>query len=94
MPGTERRPPVCNEQKARAIAGDGRSVTRTVEFRMSDTMRFTPDGLTVTQAELDEHAAPRVELPNQEHDQPCRAPVPPGQAGMVGKFKVKAQPRS
>jgi uncharacterized cupredoxin-like copper-binding protein len=37
----------ANEQQAWGIAGNGDEVTRTVEIRMSDRMRFTPDRLTV-----------------------------------------------
>ena len=39
--------PARKEQKAWGIAGDAKAVRRTVEFRMSDTMRFTPDKLEV-----------------------------------------------
>jgi uncharacterized cupredoxin-like copper-binding protein len=39
------------EQKAWGIAGDAKSVKRTVEFRMSDAMRFTPDRIDVRQGE-------------------------------------------
>ena len=42
---------VRKEQKAWGIAGDRQAVTRTVEITMSDTMRFTPDRLTVRQGE-------------------------------------------
>jgi uncharacterized cupredoxin-like copper-binding protein len=39
------------EQKAWGIAGDAKSVRRTVEFVMSDDMRFKPDRLQVRQGE-------------------------------------------
>jgi uncharacterized cupredoxin-like copper-binding protein len=39
------------EQKAWGIAGDATAARRTVEVRMSDTMRFAPDGLEVRQGE-------------------------------------------
>jgi uncharacterized cupredoxin-like copper-binding protein len=42
---------VKKEQKAWGIAGDAKSVKRTVQFVMTDTMRFTPDHLTVKQGE-------------------------------------------
>ena len=43
--------PVRKEQKAWGIAGDAKAVKRTVEFRMTDNMRFTPDRLDVKQGE-------------------------------------------
>ena len=43
--------PVKKEQKDWGIAGDAKAVKRTVEFRMSDNMRFTPDKLEVKQGE-------------------------------------------
>lgn len=39
--------PLVREQQPWGIAGDTRRVTRTVELRMLDTMRFVPDRLTV-----------------------------------------------
>ena len=39
--------PVKKEQKAWGIAGDARAVRRTIDIAMSDTMRFTPDRITV-----------------------------------------------
>ena len=39
------------EQKPWGIAGDGKSVTRTVTIAMADTMRFTPDKLSFKQGE-------------------------------------------
>ena len=43
--------PVVKEQKPWGIAGDAKSVTRTVEVHMLDTMRFTPDRIEVKQGE-------------------------------------------
>jgi uncharacterized cupredoxin-like copper-binding protein len=43
--------PVHREQKPWGIAGDAKSARRTVEVRMSDTMRFTPERLDVMQGE-------------------------------------------
>jgi uncharacterized cupredoxin-like copper-binding protein len=43
--------PVKKEQKDWGIAGEPKAVKRTVEFRMSDSMRFAPDKLEVKQAE-------------------------------------------
>ena len=42
---------VRKEQKEWGIAGDAKSVNRTVEVRMSDTMRFTPNRIEVKQGE-------------------------------------------
>lgn len=42
---------VKKEQKDWGIAGDGKAAQRTVQFTMSDAMRFTPDVLTVKQGE-------------------------------------------
>ena len=39
--------PVVKEQKPWGIAGNARSSTRTIEVRMSDQMRFTPDKIEV-----------------------------------------------
>jgi uncharacterized cupredoxin-like copper-binding protein len=39
------------EQKPWGIAGDAKSVRRTVSFTMTDDMRFTPDRLEVAQGE-------------------------------------------
>ncbi|HMO44865.1 MAG TPA: cupredoxin family protein [Rubrivivax sp.] len=39
--------PVKKEQKDWGIAGDAKAVKRTVEVRMLDTMRFTPDRIDV-----------------------------------------------
>ena len=43
--------PVKKEQKAWGIAGDAKAVKRTLEFKMSDAMRFTPDRVVVKQGE-------------------------------------------
>lgn len=43
--------PVVKEQKPWGIAGDAKAVTRTVEVRMGDDMRFKPDRLSVRQGE-------------------------------------------
>ena len=42
---------VRKEQKAWGIAGDAKSVTRTIEIRMTDKMRFTPDLIEVFEGE-------------------------------------------
>lgn len=39
------------EQKAWGIAGDPKAVVRTIEVKMSDQMRFTPDRIEVRQGE-------------------------------------------
>ena len=43
--------PVKKEQKAWGIASDAKAGMRTVELRMTDNMRFTPDKLEVKQGE-------------------------------------------
>jgi uncharacterized cupredoxin-like copper-binding protein len=43
--------PAAKEQKAWGIAGDAKSVTRTVTLTMDDNMRFTPDTLSFKQGE-------------------------------------------
>ncbi len=43
--------PVKKEQKEWGIAGDAKSVQRTVTLTMGDNMRFTPDKLTFKQGE-------------------------------------------
>ena len=43
--------PVKKEQKDWGIAGDAKAARRTVEFRMTDNMRFSPDKLEVRQGE-------------------------------------------
>lgn len=45
------REPVRKEQKAWGIAGDAKDVQRTIEIRMSDKMRFTPDRIEVREGE-------------------------------------------
>ena len=42
---------VVKEQKPWGIAGDARSVKRTINITMLDTMRFSPDRIEVTQGE-------------------------------------------
>jgi hypothetical protein len=41
--------PVKHEQKPWGIAGDAKAVKRTIEIRMTDDMRFTPDRIEVRQ---------------------------------------------
>ena len=43
--------PVKKEQKEWGIAGDAKAGIRTVQFTMTDSMRFTPDKLEVRQGE-------------------------------------------
>ena len=43
--------PVKKEQKDWGIAGDAKAARRSVEFKMTDNMRFTPDKLEVKQGE-------------------------------------------
>ena len=50
-PHTEKAMPAAKEQKAWGIAGDAKSVTRTVTLAMDDNMRFTPDKLSFRQGE-------------------------------------------
>lgn len=42
---------VKKEQKAWGIAGDAKAVSRTIEIKMTDQMRFTPDHIEVRQGE-------------------------------------------
>ena len=42
---------VVKEQKEWGIAGDAKAVKRTVEFKMTDDMRFTPDRIEVKEGE-------------------------------------------
>ena len=42
---------VRKEQKDWGIAGDAQAVTRTIEIRMSDKMRFTPDLINVREGD-------------------------------------------
>ncbi|ODU57080.1 MAG: plastocyanin [Comamonadaceae bacterium SCN 68-20] len=48
---TKKAGPVRKEQKAWGIAGDAKTARRTIEFVMSDNMRFTPDRVQVKQGE-------------------------------------------
>ena len=50
-PHAKKAGPVKKEQKDWGIAGDAKAVKRTVEFKMTDNMRFTPDKLEVKQGE-------------------------------------------
>ena len=43
--------PVHKDQKAWGIAGDAKAAKRTVEVRMTDKMRFTPERLEIRQGE-------------------------------------------
>ena len=43
--------PVVKEQKPWGIAGDAKAATRTIEVRMSDQMRFSPEKIEVKQGE-------------------------------------------
>ena len=43
--------PVVKEQKDWGIAGEAKAATRTVEIRMTDDMRFTPDRIEVRQGD-------------------------------------------
>ncbi len=51
QPHDKKAGPVKKEQKDWGIAGDTKAVKRTVEFRMTDNMRFTPDKLEVKRGE-------------------------------------------
>ena len=50
-PHDKKAGPVKKEQKDWGIAGNAKAGMRTVEFRMTDNMRFTPDKLEVKQGE-------------------------------------------
>ncbi|MGQ2979596.1 MAG: cupredoxin domain-containing protein [Polaromonas sp.] len=50
-PKTGKAAALAKEQKEWGIAGDARSVTRTVTLTMDDNMRFTPDRLSFRQGE-------------------------------------------
>jgi uncharacterized cupredoxin-like copper-binding protein len=50
-PHAKKAGPVTKEQKDWGIAGDAKAVRRSVEFKMTDNMRFTPDQLEVKQGE-------------------------------------------
>ncbi|HUG24483.1 cupredoxin domain-containing protein [Piscinibacter sp.] len=43
--------PAKKEQKAWGIAGDAKAVVRTIEVKMTDRMRFTPDRIEVREGE-------------------------------------------
>lgn len=49
--GAHQRAALPPEQKPWGIAGDPARVSRTIEIRMSDDMRFTPDRITVREGE-------------------------------------------
>ena len=51
MPHKAKTGAVVKEQKAWGIAGDAKSVSRTITLSMSDIMRFTPDVVAVKQGE-------------------------------------------
>lgn len=48
---SDKTAPAKKEQKPWGIAGDAKSVTRTVTLSMTDNMRFTPDKLSFKQGE-------------------------------------------
>ena len=50
-PHHQKAGPVKKEQKDWGIAGDAKTSMRTVEFKMTDNMRFTPDKLEVKHGE-------------------------------------------
>ena len=50
-PHAKKAGPVIKEQKAWGIAGDPKSVSRTITLTMSDNMRFSPDTISVKQGE-------------------------------------------
>ena len=50
-PHAKKAGPVLKEQKPWGIAGDAKAARRTVEFTMTDNMRFLPDRLEVRQGE-------------------------------------------
>ena len=50
-PHDKKADPVKKEQKDWGIAGNAKAGMRTVEFRMTDNMRFTPDKVEVKQGE-------------------------------------------
>ncbi len=43
--------PVKKEQKPWGIAGEAKAAKRTIEIRMTDNMRFTPDNIEIRQGE-------------------------------------------
>ena len=65
--------PVRKEQKDWGIAGDASAAKRTLEFRMSDNMRFTPSHLDVTEGDpgpLHLSAIKRRSVVSSPHDRP------------------------
>lgn len=50
-PHAKKAGPVVKEQKEWGIAGEPKAAKRTVEFKMSDDMRFTPDRIEVKQGD-------------------------------------------
>lgn len=50
-PHDKKAGPVAKEQKVWGIAGDAKAVMRTVEFKMSDEMRFSPDRVEIKQGD-------------------------------------------
>lgn len=48
---TKKAGPVKKEQKEWGVAGDARTVKRTITFDMTDNMRFTPDKISVKQGD-------------------------------------------
>ena len=49
--GPAKTAPSVREQKPWGIAGDTKAVTRTIEIRMTDNMRFAPDRIEVREGE-------------------------------------------
>lgn len=49
--GAAKAAPAVKEQKPWGIAGDAKAVTRTIEVRMTDNMRFAPDRIEVREGE-------------------------------------------
>jgi uncharacterized cupredoxin-like copper-binding protein len=49
--GPAKAAPTVREQKPWGIAGDAKAATRTIEIRMTDNMRFTPDRIEVREGE-------------------------------------------
>jgi len=49
--GSKKAAPSRKEQKPWGIAGDAKAVTRTIEVRMTDNMRFAPDRIELKQGE-------------------------------------------
>ena len=50
-PGAEKKAAAMAEQKDWGIAGDPAKVRRTIQLRMDDTMRFTPNALNIKKGE-------------------------------------------